>query len=43
MFEVLQRRLLQPIEFDERLPIVENRLQLVVLRRRELVLRVMTK
>ena len=32
--QVLQRRLLQALELDERLAVVQNRLQLVVLRRR---------
>src|SRR5262249_58241408 len=37
--QVLQRRLLQVLELDERFAVVEDRLQLVVLRRREIALR----
>ena len=38
-FEVLQRRLLQALELDERLAVVQDRLQLVVLRGRQIALR----
>ena len=38
MFE-WKRRLLQPLEFDERLPIAQHRLQFVVLRAGEIALR----